>query len=327
MARLTRSLTLKISTLFLLSLLCLASAKYIQAQDQSSIVSFEADVLPIFIAHCAECHVGDSAKNDLYVLERDSLMGYIDDASAADSSLWTDYLIAPSRKVDEDSLVMPPSGPLKTKDLAILKLWMDEGSPWPDKFATATDPALSSTDETTSVEQGSVTPTSVIAAVGYFHPAVVHFPISMLLVGGAFAMISYIGGGQNAKRFALWCLIIGAISAIGSTVAGWGFAIQRGYTPNLMKWSSAGMSEDNALMFRHQWLGIFTAAAASLFAILAIFSMRRARSGHIWRLGLIGCAMLVGITGHQGGEMVYGDILHKAFDQLGWNEPSATSSK
>jgi len=52
--------------------------------------------------------------------------------------------------------------------------------------------------------------------------------------------------------------------------------------------------------------------------ILAIISHRSPKPlyRHLWRWGLILSALLVSIVGHQGGELVYGDIIARAFERL-----------
>ncbi len=300
------------------------------AQSESKIVNFESDVLPIFKARCAECHVGETAKNEFQIFDRDALLGYVDSGGSLDSSLWIDYLIANPKSVELDSLVMPPTGPLPANELAVLKLWLDEGAIWPDNLATPDlVRGLGSVAKKVLVAEAPVSSIErSLTAAGFFHPAVVHFPIAIILLGAAAAFFSYIGGGDFARRLALLCLIIGALSSIVSCIAGWGFAIHKGYT-YVGLFPPAGWSEDQLLLHRHRWFGIGSAVFSLVLAMVATVSFWKSKSGHFWRIGLIGCAMLVSITGHQGGELVYGDILHKAWEKMGWEEstPSIDTSK
>ncbi len=290
----------------------------IVAQEPSKIIDFQRDVLPILKMRCAECHEGEEAKNGMEVLDRDSMSSYIDSSGADASSLWVDYLIAVSKEVDPESLIMPPEKPLPPGELAILKLWLDEGATWPDELAAPHSDEVPELTSIADVPKG-LTASAILSASGYFHPAVVHFPIALLILGAGAAFFSYLGGGETAKKFAFFCLIFGALTSVASAVAGWGFAPQRGYNyTGLMP--LADMSDDQALLHRHRWFGIGTTILALLIAAIATVSMRQGRGGHVWRMGLVVCAMLVGITGHQGGEVVYGDILHKAMEKLGFDD-------
>ena len=100
--------------------------------EPTKITDFVRDIAPLLRDQCVSCHDGDKAKNGFVVGDRDALMGFVEPGDAAASSLWTDYLNQPSRDQDADSLVMPPDGPLNAMQLAVLKLWIDEGANWPD---------------------------------------------------------------------------------------------------------------------------------------------------------------------------------------------------
>jgi hypothetical protein len=71
-------------------------------------------------------------------------------------------------------------------------------------------------------------------------------------------------------------------------------------------------------LFRHRWLGIGVAVFTTLLTILAM----RARKSNskmaqlTWQAGILLAAGLVGIAGHQGGELVYGEgIYDRAFEK------------
>jgi uncharacterized membrane protein len=292
--------------MLMLSALC-TTTLFAQQSTPPKITDFEKDVMPILMAYCQKCHQGDGAKNDFHVLVLDELNSYIDASGSDSSSLWTDYLTAPPKSEDKDSLIMPPAGRLPAGELAMIKMWLDEGAVLPEKLTEAkVEP---------KVEQDAAT--KALTAAGYFHPAVIHFPIALIIVSAMAAMVSFVGYTESLKRFSLACLVFGAITAVVSAVAGWGFAMEKGY----LDWQTvpdANTSEAAALLFRHRWSGVASAALASIVAIMGLASTKLNRRGHLWRIGVIVCAALVGITGHQGGEMVYGDILHAAMQKLGW---------
>jgi len=267
-------------------------------------VDFKKDIVPLLETHCQSCHQGEEAEGGFLISDRDALLGYITPGSATDSSLWNDYLTAPSKTIDTDSLVMPPDGPLPMTDLALIKLWIDEGASWPEEVKIGdTEPA---------VPLGGSVPVRAYRAMGYLHPAVVHFPIALLSLSGACVALSFLFG-QRFIPFAYACLVIGAIGAVVSAIMGWSFADIRG----LADWTtmlSSNASEKESNEFFHRWLGTFTAVAA---VIVAWFGHRALqpdgkRPGYVWKMGTLVLALLVAIVGHQGGELVYGDIFAKA---------------
>jgi uncharacterized membrane protein len=266
----------------------------------------------VLVARCKECHTGDGAKNDFQIFDRDTVLGYVDASGAEGSSLWNDYLTAPSKKDDPDSLVMPPNGPLMASELATLKLWLDEGGDWPEGIVIDSAAAPAPVPQAEMSES-----TRLLTAAGFLHPAIVHFPIALILFSAMAVVASYLGGGDNAKRIAFACLLFGALSSIVSSVAGWGFAMEKGYNDTSL-FPSGSLSETASLLYRHRWMGITTAFLTSITAIIAIAASFAKKSGHIWRFGVIACAVMVSVVGHQGGELVYGDTFHKALGRLGW---------
>jgi len=277
----------------------------------SKLVDFARDVAPILHARCLSCHEGEKAKNGFLVHDRDTVLGFVTEGSAADSSLWTDYLIAAPGTVAEPSLLMPPDGSLPAHELAVLKLWMDEGADWPEG-ATVSAKAT----EAASLPPAGSTAERWFRAVGYFHPAVVHFPIALLLIAAASVLLSYAAGQQYAQ-FAYTCVVLGFLFSIATAVMGWSFADSRGY-PQWSTMLSSDATEEQSNIFFHRWLGSL-AVVVGLFVVFAGWRARRSdgtRPGHLWRAGTLVLALLVAVVGHQGGELVYGDLLAKAVEQL-----------
>lgn len=280
------------------------------AKEPSRWVEFERDIVPLLQRRCAECHQGDKAKNGFMISDRDTVLGFIEPGSAATSSLWTDYLIAAPKSGTESSLLMPPDGALPRQELAILKMWMDEGAVWPEGAKWAEDPAAV---PDTAVTSGSP---KWFRALGYFHPAVVHFPIALLSVAAMGVLMSYILGDAYAQ-FAYRCLVLGFVFAILTAVMGWAFAEARGYGD----WSrmiTVDATEEQSNIFFHRWLGS-AIAVVGLVAVVAGWRAKKGdgtRPGHFWRLCTLCLALLTGVVGHQGGELVYGDLFGKAWEQL-----------
>lgn len=273
-------------------------------QQAKTYVDFKKDIVPLLEKHCQSCHQGEDPEGGFLIADRDAVLGYITAGSASDSSLWNDYLTAPSKTINKDSLVMPPDGPLPMSDLALIKLWIDEGASWPEDVRIG--------EVVPAVPLGGSVPVRAYRAVGYLHPAVVHFPIAFLSLSGACVALSFLFG-QRLIPFAYACLVLGAMGAVVSAIMGWSFADIRGLADwTTMITSDATEKESNE--FFHRWLGTFTAVAAVL---VAWFGHRARqpdgkRPGYLWKIGALVLALLVGIVGHQGGELVYGDIFAKA---------------
>ena len=277
-------------------------------------IDFEKDVSPLLERRCAGCHVGEHAKGGFHVTDRDSLLGYVEPGDVQNSSLWVDYLTADSAHVDPSSLVMPLNGPISSGELAIVEDWIKQGAEWPETYRFVSTTGVPSVERKTIEPEGFIQ--RVFAFSGYFHPAVVHFPIALLLFGGASAALSLLTGGR-AVYVAYYCLVWGTLFSIMATYMGWCLAAEKGYPD----WMSVPTDESivaSSAVFRHRWLGIFTTLAAIVVTIIASFALRSPKSSfrYVWRIGLIAVAILVSIAGHQGGELVYGDIIGKAFSRL-----------
>ncbi|MBM3964030.1 MAG: hypothetical protein FJ308_03035 [Planctomycetes bacterium] len=281
-----------------------------QTVPTEKLIDFVRDIAPLLESRCESCHEGDSPKGGFDVGDRDSFLGYITPGSVADSTLWTDYLMAKPATIEKHSLIMPPDGPLPKAELTLLKLWIEEGAVWPEGTQLKSVPI---------VEDDNVSKTSVrrgYRAIGYFHPVVVHFPIALITVAAASVLLSYLLG-QRFSSFGYACLVIGSLFAIVSAVMGWSFAEIRGFA----SWDTmlaANATEQQSNEFFHRWLGSATAIAGLIVCYLGSRAKQSdgSRPGHAWRIGTIVLALLVGAVGHQGGELVYGDIFAKAIEQF-----------
>jgi len=276
------------------------------------IVDFERDIVPIFEDRCATCHQGDKAKGGFVVGDREAVLGYLEPGDTSSSSLWTDYLTATPMAQDPKSLVMPPSGPLPPSELAILRLWIDEGAVWPEGYLLANvKVALEPSEGADKLDSDNIFERA-FGAIGYFHPAVIHFPIALLVFGGAAAGLSFFTGSR-AQSIAFHCLLWGTIAAVLSATMGWSFATEKGFP----RWDIIPDSDalaDVQLLFRHRWMGVTVAVLSVVTLCIALVSKKLPTSSfrHVWKIGMLVLALLVSITGHQGGELVYGDILAKA---------------
>lgn len=299
-----------------LGLLLMAPA-LLQAQgpldDDGHLVQFERDIAPIFRDHCLECHGPDDQKGDFRIDDPDSVSSYVEGGDVELSSLYIDYMAS-----YDDEMRMPPEAhdkPLSVTQLALVHTWIMEGAHWPEGAQVASLEITPQDVQETLAEPESL-PARLWAFQGFFHPATVHFPIALLLVGGLFVVLGA-RWKQLGTQVPLACLILGALSSVAASAMGWSFATQRGY---------ASLYDMDKEIFWHRWGGTFVTVVAVILAIVAIRAVRHpsARLNAIWKGGLVALAVMVGLIGHQGGELHYGeDFYPKAFQKLLGSETSS----
>jgi uncharacterized membrane protein len=271
---------------------------------QESVVDFQRDIKPIFEANCLECHGPDLQEGDLDFSDAETLLDFHEPGDASSSDLY-DVL------VNEDRL-MPPEdsgGPLKPAEIALIKLWIDEGAVWPEGVVVGSDEAEPAGTESVEAETPRIPPherplhEKIWAFHGFFHPAVVHFPIALLTVAALFIVLHWLFKG-NFREFAFYLLLLGALSSIVACTKGWAFAPERSL--------GGGIFDVNHELFRHRWLGVGVAVFTCLLTLLAMRARKSnsKKAQFTWQAGVILAAGLVGIAGHQGGELVYGEGLY-----------------
>jgi len=103
----------------------------------TSKVDYAKDVQPVLRQNCYGCHGPAQQMSGLRLDQRSSVfkagMRRVVPGSSANSFLYhrvsgTTY-----------GLQMPPTGPLRAEQIAILKAWIDQGAPWPDALANEAD--------------------------------------------------------------------------------------------------------------------------------------------------------------------------------------------
>jgi len=281
------------------------------AENQpQGVVDFQRDVAPLLATRCLKCHGAKDAKNDFRVDDREMLLGFIEPGDTSTSSLWVDYL----RSEDPD-LQMPPAnhgGPLPASELSLISVWIAEGAKWPEGSVVSMPDEVAAVSPTPVAKAAPASlPARIWAFQGFLHPATVHFPIALLLVGGLFVVVGwkYPALGENVS---LACLFLGTLSAIAASAMGWSFAVRQGYG----NWNRFDLDSE---IFWHRWSAVivtFAAITTSLFA-LAWLRNKNVRVGRCWKIGLLAIAAMVGAVGHQGGELVYGKSFYQeAFETL-----------
>jgi ankyrin repeat protein len=105
-----------------------------QTEPDRDAIDFGRDVLPLFKAHCIDCHGPDQQMNGFRLDRRSDAMkggtiAVIGPGSSAASRL---YLKLVS---DQYGSRMPPDGRLTADEIDAIKRWIDQGAKWPDELA------------------------------------------------------------------------------------------------------------------------------------------------------------------------------------------------
>ena len=141
-------------------------------------------------------------------------------------------------------------------------------------------------------------PSAIRNTVGHFHPALVHFPIALLLTGAALEARQTVRGASGRSEGARFLLLAGLCGAAVAAVSGLLL-----FHPEDFR----GRTLDVARV--HRVLGLAVVAAA----LATVVAGRRSRpSGmnrsRLWsyRLLYFLTAALAGLAGHYGGWVVFG---------------------
>jgi uncharacterized membrane protein len=133
-----------------------------------------------------------------------------------------------------------------------------------------------------------------MALIGRLHPLLIHFPIALLIVAALAEVVAMVTADDRWRTLAVGNVRAGALFALLATIAGWRLAL-------------APEMEGAPLLEWHRWLGT-VAAGAALAAALATGGVRprSARGGLTYRIALFAAGTLVAVTGHFGGQLVWG---------------------
>jgi uncharacterized membrane protein len=146
--------------------------------------------------------------------------------------------------------------------------------------------------------------------LGRLHPLVVHFPIGLILAGAAFELVQWVRRRPVPTDVGSFCLGVGLLTG---AIAVW-FG-----TLNADHQSITG--ESAVILERHRYGGwaLLGAAAAALLAGRVTRARGALATGPAGTYALLVgvSAMLVGVTGHFGGQLVYGSTYVTSV--LPWN--------
>jgi uncharacterized membrane protein len=137
-----------------------------------------------------------------------------------------------------------------------------------------------------------------IHLMGKFHPLMVHFPIALLLAATLSEMVTVAKKGAAVSETTLYCLGLGALSAVAAASLGWANALGATYDATI---------GSVALLTLHRWVGTTTALLAIATLTLAVRARRQSEgSARGYRAALIATSLFVGVSGHLGALLVYG---------------------
>ena len=157
--------------------------------------------------------------------------------------------------------------------------------------------AMATSSVTSPVPASIATGPDWWAALAGLHPLVLHFPIALVIVAAVIEFLALLGRRERLTSFSITALLIGAPLTVLAAWSGWAMA-DEGY----------GSGWELSL---HRWLGV---SSAILLVILFVLTLVSWFGGKSWATAtvrglLLVAAILVGITAHFGGDMVWGDSM------------------
>lgn len=132
---------------------------------------------------------------------------------------------------------------------------------------------------------------------GKFHPLVVHFPIALILMALLAEGLLTATGRTVFAGCGRFCILAGAAGAVMAAGQGWMAGEFAKYPGDLA-----------VVLFRHRWLGVSVAVLTVLTAGAGEMRERHQQRkwDYLFRIMLVLCAILVGLTGHFGATLIYG---------------------
>src|SRR5687768_946270 len=130
------------------------------------------------------------------------------------------------------------------------------------------------------------------------HPAIVHFPISLLTIAALFAVISLFTKKEFFKAFAFWNLLLGVIGTIAAVLTG------------LMEEQTLVHNDAiHEILEKHKMNGF--AILVLSFTLLTWFLVRknkfRKNEYILWVFFLVISTAMIFYQGYLGGRMVFGE--------------------
>jgi ankyrin repeat protein len=123
----------KIAVASLVAALCTSLLPAQLSTSSSSKVDFGKDVLPVLRQNCVGCH-GPSQQNAGLRLDRRSSVFKVGARRIVPGSAENSFIY---HRLTSSTYgpQMPPSGPLRPEQIAVVKTWIEQGAEWPDALA------------------------------------------------------------------------------------------------------------------------------------------------------------------------------------------------
>jgi uncharacterized membrane protein len=222
---------------------------------------------------------------------------------------------------DDDRMPPPDEGdPLPPDEVIVIKSWIEQGAEWSDITALVQSPAVVVGSSTAPIKPPLSSTEEfwlkVWRAFGDAHPAAVHFPIALIVVGGVFALFG-LRGSYRCSDFAFYCLWMGSITAIVASALGWSYAWNEGHNEDPF------LFDRQAELFWHRWTGVLLAILSFLVACWATIARRRnPDDGTLWKLCLIVLAGFTLYVGHAGGDLTHRRGYRRIYELFGLQAPA-----
>jgi uncharacterized membrane protein len=278
----TRSLeALEAGMRVLLLVLCMTFAYAVEGAvkvgpNPSAAAFFTTKIQPILAKHCYECHAGAKRYGGLKVDSLETLLagGHDEGPAIIPGDTQKSSLLRSIRYEGDSDLNMPPKSQLPAAIIADFEHWVAIGAPWPDADASVVTAAP---------------PPPKPPFLGRLHPILVHLPIAALLLA-ALAEFLVLVRGERWKPATAILVITGTLGTVGAIVSG--VNLEGGQDPSMLD--------------RHELLGWLT-LVGGLTSCAMLLAMRWVPLRR-WPLFavLFLTALLVSLTGHIGGAMVWG---------------------
>jgi LPXTG-motif cell wall-anchored protein len=131
-----------------------------------------------------------------------------------------------------------------------------------------------------------------------FHPLFTHFPIALLLVSVAAAVVAHVKGSPGAHLVARVLLYLGTAAAAVTALTG--FLAEQTVTP---------VAGAHAVIEEHQTYAYILLGIAALLSAWSLLSWRRRRlpprPAALWLIGHAALVAFVFLTAKEGGELVH----------------------
>lgn len=245
--------------------------------NPSAVAFFESKIRPVLIEHCHECHAGKKRYGGLKVDSLETLLagGHDEGHAIIPGDIEKSSLLRSLRYEGDSDLNMPPKAKLPDAIIKDFEHWVAIGAPWPDADAAVAVAAP---------------PPPKPPYLGRLHPVLVHLPIAALMLA-ALAEFLVLLRGERWKPATAILVITGTLGTIGAIISG--VNLEGG--------------QDPAMLERHELLGWLT-LAGGLTACAMLLTMRWVPLRR-WPLlaVIVLTALLVSLTGHIGGAMVWGE--------------------